>query len=351
MLLKNTTMDITIAGFKFPHHSESSGYHQLVNYIDCSYINANEMLLGGKSNSKLTKFNYLLFELNLFIKLRLHKPKIIHYLYPEQHLLLSNPKSSKNISVATIHLDESWLEVGGDIGNRKFISLRRRTYSNLDGIITLSTVQKDRLKKIFPNKNIAFIPHGINEKEKELVNAAKLKKNSFIITIVGSNYRDEDQFFRIADVALMEHPNWKFNLIGVSNEWKVRAEKYRNIIVHPFLEEEEYFKVLLNSHIHLLPLKFATANNALLEAHSLGVPSVVTNYQGVSDYSLPTTFKFNNDEEAINILRNINSMEESNYIRLRKETLEKAEKFYWKNIAKQIKSFYTELLVEKLDKK
>lgn len=331
--------EILLAGFKFSHHSPSSGYHQLANFIECDYVDANNFpFRNAPLASKLKLLNFMLFELYLVNKAK--KYEVVHYLYPEQHLIFSVPTNKKVISVATIHLDEKWLDENSGI-KRKLVNLRRRAFSQLNGIISLSSDQASRLKRIYPNKHIRFIPHGVNELG--FYSDVDLNRENFIITVVGSNYRDKKTFFEIVKYAQFNHPNWRFNLIGASKDWKEHASNFSNITVHPFLKEEEYFKILQSSHVHLLPVEFATANNALLEAHALGVPSLASNNSGIIDYSLESTYHFKNVKEAIEILRHISSMSPSEYNFLRKITKKEARKFHWSSIAREVRNFYKDL--------
>jgi len=328
---------ILLGGFKFPHHSDSSGYHQLAKFINGEYLNADKLIFGNSPiESNKRQLNYLLFEMALSFKAK--KFNIVHYLYPEQHLFFSVPKNKKTVSVATIHLDEQWLN-RDMVVSKKFLEARRSMFEKLDGIICLSREQEEKLKEMYPSKQIKFIPHGINN----LVQYSNFNFNreNLEITVVGSNYRDMELLFEVIETVEKKHKGWRFNLIGLSKEWKVYAAKYSNTIVHPFLTEEQYFSVLQSSHIHLLPVKFATANNALLEAHALGVPSITSNCKGVKDYSLETTLVFNDKEDAINKLEYISSMSDENYSELRKSTLDNSRQFSWEEIAKRVTEFYS----------
>jgi glycosyltransferase involved in cell wall biosynthesis len=344
-------MDAVIAGFKFPHHSPSSGYQQLQKYIDCDYYDANKLPFGTSKmtgGSYLRDINLLLFEFQLTVKI--HNYDLVHYIYPENHLMFSNLLNKNVISIATIHLDENWLlynkkdEKSFSKAKKLFFYLRRKAFSNLDGVISLSRDQTNRLHKLFPEKQITFIPHGVNNFDEY---AHVQKSKNFLITLVGSNYRDKKTFYTIVDYAMKNRTNWKFNLIGVSSEWKEEAKKYSNVIVHPYLSENEYFKVLQTSQVHLLPVEFATANNSLLESHSLGVPSVATNCSGIRDYALDSTFLFNSVEESIQILNSIDALSKNDYMQLRKKTKDEAKSFYWETIAHKIEYFYEQVYQNK----
>ncbi|MBZ9537144.1 glycosyltransferase family 4 protein [Cytobacillus oceanisediminis] len=330
---------ILIAGYKFPHHSDSSGYHHLSSFIEGEFLDANRLPFGkAHVDSKIRQVNFILFE--LAIRLKALKKDVVHYLYPEQHLVFSVPKKN-TIRVATIHLDEKWLDKNSKI-KKKFLSTRRKAYEKLDGIICLSSEQASRLRLIYPEKKIRFIPHGINQLG--YYEQCDYDRNErFLITIVGSNYRDKELLLEIIGIAAEKHKHWIFNLVGISQEWKKDFADFKNVIIHPFLSENEYFSVMQSSHIHLLPVKFATANNALLEAHTLGVPSLTSNTTGIKDYSIKSTRKFKGAFEAIRQLEDIAHLDNESYRQLRESTKKEAIKFSWEEITKEVLDFYKEL--------
>lgn len=340
--------NLLVIGFKFLHHSTSSGYHHLAKYLPCTYLDANELPFGGREIGSIgRKINLALLETN--VKLKAPKYKFIHYLYPEDHVLFSMPKNKNTVSVATLHLStEKFLMRNSKKIIKSFlIEFQKKNFMNVDGIITLSKAHEEELRKILPPSiKICFIPHGINILPISKKYSDKNKKVK--IVVIGSNYRNMEEFFKIVETAKKENKNWTFNLIGVSSSWKKRAGNHTNIVVHPYLEEKEYFELIESCHIHLLPLEFATANNALLEAHALGIPSVVSNISGVSDYSLSTTQSYVDIDEAVNIINKIEKMSRIEYEELRNRTLEESEKFHWENISRKIVNFYKELELEKI---
>jgi glycosyltransferase involved in cell wall biosynthesis len=113
---------------------------------------------------------------------------------------------------------------------------------------------------------------------------------------------------------------------------------------HARLSEEEYFKLLNGARALLLPLKFASANNALLEAHSVGLPSVCTDLPGVHDYSVGTTSFFMDAAGAISRLEKLAALDDASTKALRAQTLEEGRRFDWRNVAGDIARIYKELV-------
>jgi glycosyltransferase involved in cell wall biosynthesis len=69
------------------------------------------------------------------------------------------------------------------------------------------------------------------------------------------------------------------------------------VVCHGRLSTSEYEEVVRNSFFLLLPLTFATANNALLEGLSFGVPVICNNVHGVLEYLPSDEYVFNSVDE------------------------------------------------------
>jgi glycosyltransferase involved in cell wall biosynthesis len=93
----------------------------------------------------------------------------------------------------------------------------------------------------------------------------------------------------------------------------------------------------------LLPLTFATANNAYLEAHSLGIPTVVSNLPSVHDYATSQTLFFSGLQEAVHHLKTYQNMDRNVYLQIRHQIKEESKKFHWEAIARKVVDFYQEV--------
>lgn len=348
--LELSPQNLLIAGFRFPHHSESSGYHHLVNYLPGTYMDANLLPLGNSAfGTKLRRINMGIFELLLTAKASNYK--IYHVLYPENHILWSIPNRNQVISVVTLHLTADWLNCKNDPKNI-WVQFRREAFKRLHGIIALSSAHKAELEALLPNTDVRFIPHGMNPIPSNNLSDISYENNLFRVITIGANYRDKETYFKIVQYALHEKPNWQFDLVGVPKDWQQAAKNYSNVRIHPYLVETDYFRLIEAAHVHMLPVVFATANNALLEAHAVGTPSICSNVSGITDYAVETTCFYENSYEAIKILNTIENMSIDQYLITRKKTREGGKKFLWSTIAKQVESYYHELFIKKcLDEK
>lgn len=339
-------MKSLFAGFRVLHHSESSGYHQVVRFIQSDYFDANKLLFGEYSFESIKKrFNMLFFE--TFLSFYVRKYDIVHFLYPESHLLWCPLFSKRKTKlVATVHLPflNEYKNASRDSLKEFVRSYQLKVFNRLDGIITLSKEEAERFKRQFPNAIVRFIPHGITipNESYEIFSEPIFGQEELNIVIIGENFRDLDLIEKL--ISLGAEKKYRFHLLGISRTLKEKVRNYKNVNVYPYLNEIDYHRVIYKCHVHFLPLEQATANNALLEAHALGVPSVCSNLNSIADYSVSTTCFYNNIDEAINKLDYYLECTVDEYWKIRKETQKEAQKYSWDSISKRIQDLYKELL-------
>jgi glycosyltransferase involved in cell wall biosynthesis len=112
------------------------------------------------------------------------------------------------------------------------------------------------------------------------------------------------------------------------------------VFVWDRLTDNEYFSLLSQCDYNFLPLTYATFNNALLEAQSLGIKSIIPNIDGVTDYASQeegANLYYNKKDDLQNIIRNLKKEEPSDLLK------EYSKKFLWTNIYKQLSVFYNGL--------
>lgn len=340
--------NLLIAGFHYSIHSKDSGYDALVRFLPSTFVDANKFLFSkSKIGTNKRRINMLAFE--LYVKMIQSQYKLIHYIYPEQQFPFSIPKTKRIKSVATFHLDtDYWAKRNrADYATlEKFLisRFRQHYYQNLDGIITLTRSDVSKFEALFPKAKVQFIPHGVFDKKEFIKHEHHSNELEMNIIIIGTSYRDYDLCKKIISYAQVHKKAWKFHLVSLPKTLKQHFSEFKNTTIYPYLNEDKYFELFSSCHIHFLPLTFATANNALLEAHALGIPSLVSNLPALRDYSVRSTQVFRDDIEAIRLLCDFENTPPSKLNQLRQETLEDAQNFYWKNISAQILDFYQELL-------
>lgn len=238
-------------------------------------------------------------------------------------------KSKKHKNVITIHLN---IEENKRNSKLFFENLKR-----FDAIIVLSSNQKMILKDKFGIDSI-FIPHGFNTPVFKQISS--VINSSFInIFFSGTNYRDLNTLFKIIDFCSSKRKDIKFHVIGQTSSIKSSLTNKDNVICYNRICDDEYYSILSLCDYNFLPLTFATANNALLEAEFLGITSIIPSISGISDYaaSSPLNIFYNSIEELENIFFSLTKRPSS--YKLKKY----ATRFLWCNIYKQLANVYKQL--------
>jgi hypothetical protein len=334
--------DVLIAGHHCGNLSESAGFEQVATLLPFDYIDANQFWFANSEFGTIPKkLNLLTYEAAL--RLRGSRYQLIHFLLPEVHLTFSLPSSSKIVKVGTVHLPLDVFKEQNLNKHGYVMKLRKNAFDRLDSIITLTRSNEGEIRELFPQADVKFIPHGVYDFSSFFLSQAPAEEDVLNIITVGTNFRDLEMYKALASYAKAEGRKWKFHLLGAS-KWRPFLIGLENVKIYPYLNEKTYLTLLSQCDIHLLPLTFATANNALLEAHSVGVPSIVSKLDSVKDYSLSTTSFFEDIHSLIESISAFESYNQSTRLKLKKTTLEEAKKFHWAEIASSLESYYQQLL-------
>ncbi|MET0386196.1 MAG: glycosyltransferase family 4 protein [Polyangiales bacterium] len=274
---------VLYSGFRFSHHNPGSGYDACVP-TGHAYVCGNTLPWSDHPESSWKRHvNFLLVDLATLA--RGLTAETVHYLYPENTAYLS-PWPLRLLGkriVYTLHLSEDeWL---GPVPSM-FMRLKQLSLRATHAIVALSREQQAVYAEHFPDKLIEFVPHGIDfdtrvELSAELF-ARRLQRPSLVV--VGHNYRNFDLLERI--IESRGHRMVTFHLIGMDTATRQRFAGKPGVICHPHLEQEAYEQLLRGALAMLLPLSFATANNAILEAYKACLPVLATRIPGVTDYAV-----------------------------------------------------------------
>lgn len=293
---------VLFSGFKWDHHDENSGYHHVVTSAE-NYVDGGKLWSGDrKIGSMQRRVNFVLIDLWTVLK-SWHYPAVLLF-YPEQTSYFSAPLlrlMGKRV-IYVLHLGEDyWIERSDSV----FLKLKRFNLRFVSKFIVLTSQQADIFEKHFPNK-VTYIPHGawcaIQSK-----GISRTRGVTEYVTVIGDTYRDYELLSKIIRVFHERYPQIKFNLVGMKYDNLGERINSSNIICHKRLSKREYDEVIRNSLFLLLPLTFATANNALLEGLSLGVPVICNNVPGVQEYLPSHDYVFNStDDLCVIVERRLN---------------------------------------------
>lgn len=282
MRKRSGSTHVLFSGFRYRHHNPGSGYDQVVPDPG-RYVSGKKLPFATRLESTRPRHvNFLLLDLTTIVR-ALHYDTV-HYFYPEATAYLSPwilRLLGKRI-VYTVHLDQTyWLGPPRSIHQRiKQFSIRAA-----DVIVVLSSHERDVFSQAFPDKVVSFVPHGFSFSNDDEPSVKLFEERTLPprrLVVVGSNYRDFGMLERI--LAKRGSRDVRIDLVGVDDAVQQRFSSHSEVVCHPRLDSESYNKLLRESFALLLPLTFATANNALLEAYNCYLPALLSRVDGVTDY-------------------------------------------------------------------
>ncbi len=328
---------VLLSGFHYPHHAQTSGYDRLRFHVSADYVDAGA-LPGGRRRFGGTarRANLLLSE--VVASLRGRRYDLLHTLYPEDHPGLGQLVRSPAKRVATFHLPLEWF-AELDRSRVPTHRLRARAFRRLDGIIVLRSADEEPASAAFPRALVRFIPHGVEWSPRLPPRAGR----EFAVLTAGCHERDLQSYLEIVDRAAAAHAGWRFHLVGAPPEWRDAVRTRANVVGHARLDDHEYRRLLASCRAALLPLRRATANNALLEAHAAGLPTVVHDLEGVRDYAVETTALFGDAAQAVAQLARLAALSPTAAAEQAAATHRAAARFRWESIAAQTRAFYRDI--------
>lgn len=204
---------------------------------------------------------------------------LYHFLYGEHSCRLAGKVNRqtghRSRVVATYHQLPSFFEAR----RAQFEHLR-----DLDGAILVASNQREFFEGFLESQRVFVIPHGVDTRF--FCNGKERDKSPtvFRCLTVGSNYRDLDTHLQvISNLRRSMSQQIEFWIVGDADS----AQAYEPTagVRHFYgISDKELKELYQAADLLLLPLKDATACNALLEGMSSGLPIVVTDVGGVRDY-------------------------------------------------------------------
>lgn len=343
--------DLAVVGFKFRHHGKYSGYDQIGNYLNpYIYLDRGKfdyttpLLLNFRGGNRVNRFleklrDYKFFS-GLYKACQNPKIKVIHFLYPENTLAICPFEIPRDkLVIGTFHQPLIFFK---DIFTNTFHNeLAIKNFRRCNRAIVLSKNDLEEFKKITSISQVDFIPHGVNIERFKLINC-KRKQNH--ILFLGNWHRDFTCAAGVFTELVRLNPEIKATVVCNKENHQYFAG-IKNVQCLSGISDDHLLMLLQTCSLLFLPLKSATANNAIVEAAACGIPILTTDLLSLEDYiPLPSNMKFSLEMHenyfalAMKILALLGS--ESALKEAEKLLVQSCIKLNWELIAKQTEKLY-----------
>lgn len=356
-------MKIVTIRHRFPHMGAHSGYDNLFLHLEKMYGNDfttiwrkdasfmqrafGKVLRPVFNNMKLGPFYTvpsMLAEWKGWKLLKNAKGGIIHIAYLEDSFgllayLKKNATRYRHIKiVATSHQPVSWWEKHPE---------KMALLPALDAVIVLSTREQAYFDKQMPGK-VHFVRHGIDI---DFFTPGQEYEQSRTCIFSGNWFRDIPCLVDVVKRVTEKDNTIRFEIVNhfVNDPAhpisQLRA--FKNTELRSNISDESLLELYRSADLLLLPLIESTANNAMLEATSCGLPIITTDVGGVRDYTSSSFCHYAEKGDAVlladYVLETVNAPAQLKERRLNARRY--AEQYLdWQVLAKQVAGIYQKLL-------
>jgi glycosyltransferase involved in cell wall biosynthesis len=339
--------DIWVFGFAFGHHGKYSAFHRILDYLPEEIRKFNvsfpwEHFLPRPLKSRLRREILRKAEKRMIQESSRIKPRLIHFLYPENCFLSGCFQRSFNGKVVlTLHQPESVLSsFRTSPQGLSFIETAQRA----DRLIAMSPHVVECYQKFFENQSVRVIPHGVDT---NYFTPGNDISDSPLILTLGNWRRDFKIWQDVANDFLKRGRPETFCLVtNPENRKQFGLKKTANTLFMNGISDLELRELYNRSKALFLPLLDAVANNALLEGLSMGKQILVSDLPASRFYGADHVSYLDKDakiEKASNALCQLldQSSPQASRLGIRKYA---ESSFSWTHIAKTYLEEYSSLL-------
>lgn len=348
---------------RWNHHTRSGGYDKLADYLP------GDKIITGKSKTRRTSFAFKIWkklvpssnnvnhylpadfisEIKGISKVYLNRFNIAHALYAEDQLnfLLKFRKYFNCMLIGTFHLPIESVYVQKAISAGHY-----ENFKNLDAAIVVSKSMVNDLEEWVGKNKVYVVPHGIDTNIFSPTDVARKRSDFLNLLSVGYHGRDWETMLEVISHLQGKTDHFNYHVVTPENQ-KEKFTNKKNVIVHSNIPEKKLVKLYQEADVLLLPVRFGTANNSILESLACGTPVISSDVGGISEYVDESAGWLFNDGDAAGISVLIEKMLEdpSLYLAKRSGARKKALSFDWKIIAGRVQEVYSDTLMKQSGRK
>ena len=342
---------------RISHHSVYSGYHQLVHQVGAP-VHVPRLLYKLRGTGPLHRYlmrrsgmqwyDGFYLELLTSLHMRRHQSCVYHFLFGERdfrYLPVFQPNRNHKI-ICTFHATPA-----------EFHQVMKHTkhLEHLDAAIVVSTNQIGYLAPILGKEKVVYIPHSTDTNH---FVPPQTRPQGKTCICVGHHHRDFATLGKVASILKDQDPEIRLIVIDRVFRYYLTPEQQRlytkafdaagNVDLRVDLPEEELLQLYQTSDLMVLPLLDTTANVAVLEAMSCGLPLVLSDVGGIRDYVPPDTAAFAAPQDAetmaAHVMRLLRDREEREALSQRSR--QNVLRFDWRVIADQVQQLYIKVAGE-----
>lgn len=286
----------------YPWHAQHSGWDQLIKHVltlcpeGHGSLQSQTGVLGQLTRRIVSPFmpragryqSFDPFRRSLELWVRLHvlfnRFDLMHIVDVERHFGILERLSVKPLPkpvIGTVHTPIGWWRKTHDYPE---------IVLPLDALIVLTNHQAVYFEPYLPGK-VHCIRYGVDIdffRPQERPEENKGGEPTFMCC--GFWLRDFQTLSRIVEKVLSAEPRARFELVipenGRSDPWLRRMMGNNRVFWHVGISDEELRALYCHAKALVLPLSDSTTNTALVEGTACGLPVVVTDVGGVSEYAL-----------------------------------------------------------------